>query len=148
MITEDLSLDRVSVGVTIESTILTPEQISQRVGIVWDEVHRIGDPRGHTGKKWECNVWRIFEKKQGTVNTSAHDLLPVCVADVVNRLAPVSESLREISEAEGGEFYIHVTAQSVPGLSLSRDTLRAPANARLSLDVDIVLYASEKSRPI
>lgn len=145
MITEDLSLDRVSVGVTIESTILTPEQISQRVGIVWDEVHRIGDPRGHAGKKWECNVWRIFERKQGTVNTSAHDLLPVCIADVVNRLAPVSESLREISEAERGEFFIHVTAQSVPGLSLSRDTLRALANARLSLDVDIVLYASEEN---
>lgn len=87
MITEDLSLDRVSVGITIESTILTPEQISQRIGIVWDEVHRIGDPRGHTGKKWECNVWRIFERRQGVVNASAHDLLPVCVADVVNRLA-------------------------------------------------------------
>ena len=145
MITEDLSLDRVSVGITIESTILTPEQISQRVGVVWDEVHRIGDPRGRTGKKWECNVWRIFERKQGAVNTSAHDLLPACVADVVNRLVPISESLREISDAEGGEFFIHVTAQSVPGISLSRDTLQALANARLSLDVDIVLYASEEN---
>ncbi len=145
MITEDLSLDRVSVGITIESTMLTPEQISQRVGIVWDEVHRIGDPRGRTGKKWECNVWRIFERKQGAVNTSAHDLLPVCVADVVNRLAPISEGLREISEAEAGEFFIHVTAQSVPGIGLSRDTLQALANARLSLDVDIVLYASEEN---
>jgi hypothetical protein len=68
----------------------------------------------------------------------------VCVADVVNRLAPISENLREISDAEGGEFFIHVTAQSVPGISLSRDTLRSLANAELSLDVDIILYASEE----
>jgi hypothetical protein len=68
-----------------------------------------------------------------------------CVADVVNRLVPISESLREISDAEAGEFFIHVTAQSVPGVSLSRDTLQTLANARLSLDVDIVLYASEEN---
>jgi hypothetical protein len=43
------------------------------------------------------------------------------------------------------EPFIHVTAQSVPGISLSRDTLRALANAGLSLDVDIVLYASEET---
>jgi len=145
LITEDLSMDRVTVGITIESSILTPEQISQRVGIAWDEVHRIGDPKGHTGKKWECNVWRILERKQGTANTSAHDLVPVCVADVVGRLAPISENLREISSTEGGEFFIHVSAQSVPGINLSRNTLRALANAELSLDVDIILYASEEN---
>jgi hypothetical protein len=44
------------------------------------------------------------------VNASAHDLLPVCVADVVNRLAPISERLREISDAEGGEFFIRLCA--------------------------------------
>jgi uncharacterized protein DUF4279 len=145
LITEDLSMDRVTVGITIESTILTPEQISQRVGIAWDEAHRIGDPRGHTGKKWECNVWSIFERKQGALNTSAHDLVPVCVADVVERLAAISENLREISGAEGGEFFIHVSAQSLPGISFSLDTLRALANAELSLDIDIILYACEEN---
>src|ERR1700693_1795101 len=43
-------MDRVTVGITIESTTLTLEQISQRIGIEWNEVRRIRDPRGHTGK--------------------------------------------------------------------------------------------------
>jgi hypothetical protein len=135
-------MDRVTAGITIESTALTPEQISQRIGIAWDEVRRIGDPRGRTGKKWDRNVWRILETKQGAV---AHELIPVCVASLVQRLTPISKNLREVSATEGGEFFIHVSAQSVPGINLSADTLQALANAELSLDVDIILYAPEEA---
>ncbi|HXE14600.1 MAG TPA: DUF4279 domain-containing protein, partial [Bryobacteraceae bacterium] len=138
MINEGQSGDHVTVGVTIESTALTPEQISQRVGIAWDWAKRIGDPRGHTGKQWDRNLWQIFEKKQGTVNNSAHDVLPVCVADVLQRLKPICHQLREIGAVEGAEFFIHVTSQSVPGISLSRETIRVLADAELSLDVDII----------
>lgn len=145
MITEDLSGDHVTVGVTIESTVLTPEQISQQVGIAWDKAKRIGDPRGRTGKQWDRNVWQIFEKKQGTVNTSAHDVLPMCVADVLQRLKPISHKLREITAAEGAEFFIHVTSQSAPGISLSRETIQVLADAELSLDVDIVLYSPNEN---
>ena len=145
MITEDLSMDRVTVGITIESTTLTPEQISQRTGIEWDEVRRIGDPRGHTGKKWDRNVWRIFERRQGEQNIGAHDLLPVCVAAVVQRLTPIAENLRNVSATEGAEFFISVSAQSVPGINLPPATLRVIADAELSLDIDIILYASEEN---
>src|SRR5580700_7882188 len=55
--TEDGSLDSVTVGVTIESATLTPEQINQRIGIACDEAHRIGDSRVVTGEKWDRNVW-------------------------------------------------------------------------------------------
>lgn len=146
MTAEDLSLDRVTVGITIESATLTPEQISERVGISWDEVHRIGDPRGHMGKKWERNVWRIFERQQGAAKTSAHELIPQCVGNLTKRLIPISGSLREISAAEDGEFFIHVTAQSVPGLNLSADILRILADTDLSLDVDIILYGDEADK--
>jgi hypothetical protein len=76
------TLDRVTVGVTIESTTLTPEQIGQQVGIPWDEAQRVGDPRGHIDKKWDRDVWQILEQKQGTLDTDAHGLVPVCVAAI------------------------------------------------------------------
>ena len=145
MIIEDLSLDRVTVGITIESTQLTPEQISQRIGTAWDEARRIGEPRRRTAKKWDRNAWRIFERKHGSSNTGAHDLLPVCVAAFVQRIAPFVENLREVSASESGEFFIHVSAQSVPGINLSAATLQVLARAELSLDVDIILYASEET---
>jgi hypothetical protein len=71
---------------------------------------------------------------------------------VIGHLARARESIRFVGpglsaaarvvdiQAEFG-----VRTQSVPGISLSRDTLRALANERLSLDVDIVLYASEEN---
>jgi hypothetical protein len=145
LVAEDLSLDRVTVGITIESTILTPEQISERVGIAWDEVRRIGDARGRTRKKWDRNLWSIFERKQGAVNTGAHDLIPLCLADFMQRLTPIAANLHKLRAAEAKEFFIHASAQSVPGINLSPDTLRVLADAELSLDVDIILYASEKT---
>jgi hypothetical protein len=129
----------------IESTRLTPEQISQQLGTALDEVRRIGDRRGHTSKTWDRNVWRIFERREGSSNTGAHDLLPVCIEAFVQRLTALVEKLAEVSASEGGEVFIAVSAQSVPGVNLSPDTLRTLADAKLSLDVDIILYASEEN---
>jgi Domain of unknown function (DUF4279) len=140
---EDFSLDRVTVGITIESPALTPEQISERVGTQPDETRRIGDPRGRTGKAWNCNVWRIFERKSGAVDTGAHDLLPVCLESFLHRLGPISSTMREICASEGGEFFIHVTARHVPGIGLAPEALQVLAASGLSLDVDIVLYGDD-----
>ena len=145
MTAEDLNGDHVTVGVTIESATLTPEQISQRLGIAWDEAHRIGDPRGHTGKQWDRNIWLIFEKKQGVGSIIAHDLLPACIVEAVHRLELISGKLREIAAVEGAQFFIHITCQSVPGVSLAPTTIRLLADAKLSLDVDIILSRLEET---
>jgi hypothetical protein len=137
---EDRGSDSVTVGVTIESTTLTPAQISQRVGIACDEAHRIGDSTVNTGEKWDRNVWRILEKKQGGGDVLAHDLLPACVAALLDRLRPVPDKLREISLTEGAELFIHVSTRSVPSLYLPPDVIRALADAELALDVDVDLY--------
>jgi hypothetical protein len=138
---EDRGLDSVTVGVTIESATLTPEQINQRVGIACDQAHRIGDSSVNTGEKRDRNVWRILEKKQGGADALAQDLLPACVAALLDRLRPISGKLREISLAEGAELFIHVTTRSVPGLYLPPDVIRALADAELSLDVAVDLYS-------
>ena len=140
---ENVSQDRVIVGITIESRVLTPEQISERVGVQSDETRRIGEPRGRIGKTWECNVWRIFEQGSGAVNTSAHSLLPLCLESFVRRLKPISKNVHEICGGEGGEFFIHVTAKRVPGIRLATETLQVLAASGLSLDVDIILHGDE-----
>ena len=131
---EDPNLDHVTVGIAIENALLTPEQISQRIGTQWDKAQRIGDPRGHTGKKWGCNVWQILERQHGDTDTNAHDLLPMCLAAFLPRLKAISTNLREIDESV--QFFIHVTAKSVPGITLVPEILRVLADAGLSLDID------------
>jgi hypothetical protein len=113
----------------------------QRIGIACDEAHRIGDSTVNTGEKWDRNVWRILEKKQGGVDARAQDLLPACVAALLDRLRPISDKLREISLAEGAELFICVTTRSVPSLYLPSDVIWALADAELSLDADVDLYS-------
>jgi hypothetical protein len=142
---EDYSFDHVTVQVGIQSTVLTPEQITDVVGTSWDEARHVGDPRGKTGKTWQCNVWRILNRKKAAdyPGQSAHDLLPVCMADFLERLTGISEGLRKVVRSEGGEFVIHVTSTFVPALSFKPETLRLIADLGLSMDVDVILYSND-----
>lgn len=142
---EDFSHDQVTVEVGIQSTMLTPEQITDIVGTAWDEARHTGDPRGKTEKSWACNVWRILTRKKGSDHPgqSAHDLLPVCMAEFCERLPGISEGLRKVVRSEGGEFGIHVTSTFVPGLSFEPETMRLIADLGLSMDVDVILYSSD-----
>ena len=145
---DDFTLDHVTVGVTIGSNVLTPEQISEHIGVTANEVKRIGDPRGHTGKRWEHNTWRIFDRRQGAPDRSAHDLLPRCLDDFLKRLKPISIKLRKVAHTERveyAEFFIHVTSQFVPGISLAPEAITLLADTGLSLDIDVVLYGSEEA---
>lgn len=101
-------MDQVTVQVAIESTNLTPEQISDIVGTSWDQARYIGDPRGKTTMAWDRNVWTVFNRKKsvGHPGNSAHDLLPICIADFVERLDGIKEGLRKVVQSEGGEFGI------------------------------------------
>jgi hypothetical protein len=63
----------------------------------------------------------------------------------VLRLNSISHKLRESGLAEGAELFIHVSAQSVPGISLSPDAIRVIADAGVSLDVDVILYSLDEN---
>jgi hypothetical protein len=134
--------DHVRVQITIESKDRTPEQISDSVGLPFDVAYRVGEPRGHMGKKWERNVWQIGESRKGTEPASAHHLLPECLDHLLRRADAVQASLAGVVASCSGEFAIHVTAASVPGVSLSADQLRRIAALGLSLDVDIILIGA------
>jgi hypothetical protein len=147
-VSENYTNDHVTVQIAIESTRLTPEQITEMVGASCDEARRIGEPRGHAGKTWDCNVWLILNRRRGSdyPGRSAHDLLPICIKEFLDRVRGISDGLREVVLTEGGGFGIHVTATSVPGLSFEPETIHLIAELGLSLDVDIVLISAEEDQ--
>ena len=144
---ESYTNDHVTVQVAIESTRFTPEQITEIVVTSCDEARRIGEPRGHTGKTWDCNVWRILNRKRGSdyPGRSAHDLIPDCIEEFLDRVRGISDGLHKVVRTEGGEFGIHVTATFVPGLSFEPETIYLIAEVGLSLGVDIVLISAEEN---
>jgi Domain of unknown function (DUF4279) len=137
---ENCEDDRVSARIIIESRTLTPEEISSRLGIPWDEATRIGEPRGHAGKLWEVHTWTLSVQKHGSnLGLSAHALLPHCIEELLHRIEPIADALSGIVTSEGGQLAIWVTSSSVPGITLDQHTIRTVADLGLSLDVDIVL---------
>lgn len=135
--------DKVTVQVTIESASLSPEQISSEIGMAWDRATRIGAPRGRTGKLWECNVWQVRVHKNSSDNggVSAHELLPLCIDELVERIQPYANGFRKVVSTEGGEFAMWVTSTSMLGISLNRAIVAFIGELGLSLDIDIVLSA-------
>ena len=138
---EDFSSDRVSARIVIESSTLTPEEISSRLGILWNQATRVGQPRGHAGRLWEVHTWAlIVEKQTRDYALSAHALLPMCVDELLTRIKSVEELLRDIIRSEGGEFAIRLSCASVPGITLNEHVIRVLADLGLSLDIDVILY--------
>jgi len=118
------------------------------VGASCDEARRIEELRGHAGKTWDCNVWRILNRMRGSdyPGRSAHDLLPICINELLDRVKGISDGLRKVVLTEGGGLGIHVTATSVPGLSFEPETIHLIAELGLSIDVDIVLISAEEDQ--
>jgi hypothetical protein len=136
-----------SVQVTIESVSLSPEEISSEIGMGWDRATRIGDPRGRTGKLWECNAWHVRVHKNSSDNggMSAHELLPLCIDELVERIQPYANGLRKVVSTEGGEFAMWVTSKSMPGISLNQDIVAFIGELGLSFDIDVVVSAGEEA---
>jgi hypothetical protein len=112
----------------------------------YDVAHRVGEPRGHTGQTWECNVWKIRESRKGTESASAHALLPSCVHDLLQRTEAVTTRLAQMVASSGGEFAIHTTSTFIPGINLSSEQLRRIADLGLSLDVDMILITADNEQ--
>jgi hypothetical protein len=135
--------DRISVQITIESETLSPEQISESVGMPADVARRMGEARGHMGKGWERNVWQIRALREGTESTNVHYLLPLCIQELLQRTQGISTGLRRVVALLGGEFAVHVTSTDIPGITISSEQIRRVADFGLSLDIDLVLVASD-----
>jgi hypothetical protein len=101
---------------------------------------------GSLAESSQCNIWLILNRKKAAdyPGKSAHDLLPVCMAEFLERLNGISEGLRKVVRSEGGQFGIHITSTFVPGLSFQPETLRLIAALGLSMDVDVIICGSDE----
>ena len=72
---------------------------------------------------------------------SAHDLLPGCLEEFLERLERNAEGLKKAVTSEGSEFGIHITSTFIPALSFEPRALKLIASISLSMDIDVVHYA-------
>lgn len=119
------------------SVSLTPEQITEAIGLPCDRSWRIGDKRGKT---------IIIEKENGWILNSSLSLeasLDAHVENLLSRLTPIADKIRKFSEQNRVEFSCVVYADSPPALNFTESVIFQLAQLGASLDIDLFLTADD-----
>ena len=129
---------RSSTELIIESDKLTPEEITARIGIRCDRCWKIGELRGKTGKKWTNNGWVLRSSALSESQTHSSPFI-VALGNLVERLRPITDNIRSLSEEADVGISVDILASDIPGLSIGREALKMIADLGAWLDIDVVI---------
>jgi hypothetical protein len=139
-------LDSAKAKLTIVSRALSPEEISDHVGLQWDDARRIGDPKGRSGRVWGENIWWLYETWKGHQNGMPIDrALEECIERLRGRVGSFAPRIRSLPGVEHVEFGLYMLSQTIPPVHLSLGTLTFINELGAELDVDIVLYGDDSA---
>jgi hypothetical protein len=128
-----MSDSKVYVRLKIISDALTPEQISNRLGMSPSKSWHAGDRRGPTIIKEKCNGWVLESDLPPGAPLEAH------VESLLARLAPLSDRIESLAEGNIVEFSCVAYAKEAPALNFQKSLLRQIVNLGASLDIDLYL---------
>lgn len=138
------NLDTAKAKLTIVSNTISPEEISRRIGLSWDDARRIGDPKGRSGQTWGDNIWWLYETSEGQEDGRPVELrLDECLGRLRERISSAAEAIRILSRTETVELGLYVLAQVVPPIHMTTATLDFIQGLGAELDVDVVLYEQD-----
>jgi len=126
----------------LTSAVLTPEELSARLGVDFDTCHRIGEPRGKTAKFWTENWWKISESIDIDLS-KAYDELPLALDRLMSRVEPRSDAFAALAANEQATLSIVIYSGIYPGMGF--DSKMIARLARLNVFVDFDLYCGDLS---
>lgn len=138
------NLDTTKAKLTIVSRTFSPEEISRRIGLSWDDARRIGDPKGKSGQTWDEHVWWLYETSEGHEDGRSVDLrLYECLGRLRERVSSALQAIRTLSETEAVELGLYMLVRTIPPIRLAAATLDFIHHLGAELDVDVVLYEGD-----
>jgi hypothetical protein len=136
--------DTAKAKLTIVSRTLSPEEISRRIGIQYDEARRIGDARGRSGLKWDENIWWLYETWEGNASEqSVSEALGACLGRLRGRLDSAEVNVQRLSKSEYTEIGLYMLSRTIPAIHLGVDIVQFIGRLGATLDVDVVLYGDD-----
>ena len=102
------NLDTAKAKLTIISRGLSPEEISERIGLRWDDARWSGDPKGQSTEVWAENIWWLYETSEGERGTGFELALADCIERLCKRIGLAAEQINKLSMSEqSGVWPLH-----------------------------------------
>jgi hypothetical protein len=129
--------DRIIVRLKIISTIHTPDEVTNLIGLRCDRSWYIGDKRPHTAIAETSHGWIL--------NSQLPETAPLYnqIEALLHRLHPYKDSIQALSELDVVELSCVIYAAASPALNFTKDVIHNIAQLGASLDVDLYLTADD-----
>lgn len=133
------SHDEVTVYLAIESTVLRPSVVSERLGALPDRQWSAGETRGKTGKPWDRHGWvlEVRVHPEDHENRNASQLLPIAIEKFEERLTTLVPGLNRLGSSAEKYIVASVICEFVPGIELKPSFLKLLSDAGASFQIDI-----------
>jgi len=135
----DIIMARITVWLFIECADLSVEEISAQIGLEPDKSHRIGDPRGKTGKAYEINSWSLESVVQVEENPmTTGERVQQSLDEVLRRIEGSAARFRSLTSGRTAGIYVGISADENPALGLKAATISAIAALGVDLEIDLM----------
>lgn len=136
--------DRVTLYLAIESLSLTSSALTGRLGVHPDREWAVGEPRGKTGKLWECHGWIIEETVTSAENSSitASLLIPIAIQKFEERVQSLAEPISHLCNSANVYVVLSVIAQDTPGMEFRHSFLNLLSSLGGTFQVDLIVNNS------
>lgn len=149
----DENIAKIRLHLSLRSADLTPEKISEQLGVPFDECHRLGEPRGKNNvnetwweenkRFWNENWWILHEVFESTYAEAYNDL-PVVIDRLLNRVEQGWQTFSVLASGGLGELSVVISCDGYPGIGFESKLLQRIA--RLNLYMDFDLYCEPECR--
>jgi hypothetical protein len=130
--------DQFSAKIGIFSETITPDRISEIVGIKPDKIYIKGDRRGKSSIKQKENGWIIYSRIRRDSPLQDH------ISDLFERIYNKTDEIAEITKQPNTEVELGCTVWSSdrPPLYFTKEQISIISKIQASLDIDLYLSSS------
>ena len=124
---------------TISSLTLTPDEISEMLGMKYDHCHVKGNNIGKSILKAPKHSWMVYSRIPRDNDIDEH------ITDLLERISPISDKLKNIVSYPDIEilFYCVIYTKNRQDFGFNYDQVQAIADIGASINVDLYLLPED-----
>jgi Domain of unknown function (DUF4279) len=131
---------RVTVWIFVESTKMTVQEMSDRIGLRPDKSWKIGDRRGKAANTYNTNSWSLESAVEtGDDQSLVSEQVSKSLAQQTARLRNHAAAFRSVANGNTAGIYLGISATEAPALEFSASVLTALSELRVDMEIDLMI---------